>query len=90
MAYSSAMYQISIKKKALKVLMNMPMNQRKLLQKKMNTYAEHPESGRNVIKLRGMEAYRMRVGDWRIIFEKHDDVLLILVLDIGARGGIYQ
>lgn len=30
-----------------------------------------------------------RVGDWRVIYELHDDQLVMLVLEIGARGGIY-
>jgi len=84
------MYRINIKKKAQKVLAKMPANQRNLLIQKIKAYAQNPDEGRNVIALRGVDAYRMRVGDWRVIFEKHDDVLLILVLDVGARGGIYQ
>jgi len=84
------MYRIEIKKKAQKVLLKMSANQRALIICKIREYAIHPASGRNTIKLSGREGYRMRVGDWRVIFEKDDDVLLILVLEIGSRGGIYQ
>jgi len=84
------MYQIKIKKKAQKVLLKIPGNQRNLINKKIKAYAANPSAGHNVIKMSGVEAYRMRIGDWRVIFEKRDDILLILVLDIGSRGGIYQ
>lgn len=34
--------------------------------------------------------YRIRKGDYRIVYEVKDDILLILVLDIGSRGQIYD
>lgn len=42
-------------------------------------------------KLQGSdrEARRIRVGDYRIIYEVHDNELLILVVYIGPRGGAY-
>ncbi|MEG2246461.1 MAG: type II toxin-antitoxin system RelE/ParE family toxin [Peptostreptococcaceae bacterium] len=45
----------------------------------------------DVKKLKGyINYYRLRVGDIRIIFEKDDEVLKILVIDIGNRGQIYK
>ena len=42
------------------------------------------------IKLRGAtDRYRIRVGDWRIIYEIQDDVLTVLIVDVGARDSIY-
>ncbi len=41
----------------------------------------------NLAKLQGREAYRLRVGGWRVIYEVHDGCLTILVLDVGPRGG---
>jgi mRNA interferase RelE/StbE len=40
-------------------------------------------------KLRTRDAYRVRVGDYRIIYTIEDDVLLIVVLALGHRQGIY-
>ena len=33
---------------------------------------------------------RLRVGDWRVIYTLHDDVLLILVLKVGHRSAVYR
>lgn len=42
------------------------------------------------IKLAGDEAWRVRVGDYRIIFDIHDDILLVLVVKIGYRREVYR
>lgn len=34
--------------------------------------------------------YRIRVGDYRIVYEIHDTLLLILVLKIGHRREVYR
>jgi mRNA interferase RelE/StbE len=41
-------------------------------------------------KLSGQEAWRIRVGDYRVIYEIHDQVLLVLVVDVGHRREIYR
>jgi mRNA interferase RelE/StbE len=51
----------------------------------IDPYATHS----NVTKLQGRDGYRLRVGDWRVIYELHDDRLQLRVLEVGARGGIY-
>jgi mRNA interferase RelE/StbE len=42
------------------------------------------------IKLAGRDAYRVRVGDYRIVYTIHDAILLILVIDVGHRGDVYR
>jgi mRNA interferase RelE/StbE len=42
------------------------------------------------IKLANAETYRYRVGDYRIIYEIKDDVLILHVVDIGHRREVYR
>jgi mRNA interferase RelE/StbE len=44
-----------------------------------------------MIALRGVPgAFRIRVGDYRIIYALHDDRLLVVVIDIGHRREVYR
>jgi mRNA interferase RelE/StbE len=43
-----------------------------------------------VKKLRGTDLHRVRVGDYRIVYEVQGAVLLVLVVRIGTRGEVYR
>ncbi len=85
------MYQLTYLRRANKALLAMPRNTALLIRGKLRQLAHDPHApNHNVTKLQGREGYRLRVGDWRVIYEIREDVLIILVLDIGPRGGIYR
>lgn len=66
----------------------MPRNEALKVREKILQYATEPQSlAANVKKLQGREGYRLRVGNWRVIFDESGNVLDIL--DIGSRGSIY-
>ena len=44
----------------------------------------------DVKKLKGREAWRIRVGDYRVIYEIHDRELQILIITVGHRRDIYR
>ena len=44
----------------------------------------------DVKKLKGRNAWRIRVGDYRVIYEIHDPQLQILVITIGHRREVYR
>jgi mRNA interferase RelE/StbE len=44
----------------------------------------------NVKKLAGIEGYRLRVGDWRIIYTLRHEVPTVVVIRVGHRREIYQ
>jgi mRNA interferase RelE/StbE len=46
---------------------------------------------RGVVKLEGSDGfYRIRVGDWRIVYQIEDERLIVLVLRIGHRRDVYR
>lgn len=83
---------LSYRKQALRALARAPANVRARIRAKIALLAENPAAlAGNIKKLQGREGYRLRVGDWRVIYEWRDGMPVILViLDIGPRGGIYE
>lgn len=43
-----------------------------------------------VKKLKGREGYRIRVGDYRVMYSIFDNVLLVEVVKVGQRGNFYD
>ena len=41
-------------------------------------------------KLSGRPAWRIRIGAYRVIYEIHDDRLVVLVVSIGSRKDVYR
>jgi mRNA interferase RelE/StbE len=52
--------------------------------------AAHPRKAANVKTMRGSSRYRLRVGDWRVIYTLHDDVLVVLVVRVAHRREAYR
>ena len=52
--------------------------------------AQDPFAAPGVKKLVGRDGYRLRVGDWRVLYFLDGQRLRVLVTEIGPRGGIYQ
>lgn len=82
------MKQITYTRTALKTLRRMPANVSARIIAKVEEYAADPAALANNVKaLKGREGIRLRVGDWRVIM---DDGVVLAVLEIGPRGGIYE
>lgn len=41
-------------------------------------------------KLKGRDAWRIRIGDYRVIYEIHDGKLIVTVITIGHRKEVYE
>jgi len=83
-------YRVVTTKSFAKSLARLPLQWQKRIVAKIREVAADPYGRHNnVTKLQGRDAYRLRVGDWRVIYELHDDRLELWALEVGARGGIY-
>ena len=83
-------YTIQIDKDAEKVLRRQGRTTKERLVKAILVLADDPHPA-NSRKLEGYhDLYRLRVGDWRIIYQVINDQLLILVLEVGSRGEVYR
>lgn len=83
-------YRIEFKPSAGREFSGLPKKIQKRIAVKINSLADTPRP-RGGEKLEGSEhRYRVRVGDYRIIYEVRDEVLLILVVRIGHRREVYR
>ncbi len=83
------MYELIYSQTALKQLEKLEHNIKERILTVLERLRIRPESC-DIKKLVGMEGYRLRVGDYRIIFDMEKDKLIILVLQIGHRKNIYN
>ena len=84
------MYRVVTTKSFDKALARLPLNWQKRIVAKIKEVAVDPYApNNNLTKLQGRDGYRLRVGDWRVIYELQDERLVMLVLDVGPRGDIY-
>jgi mRNA interferase RelE/StbE len=81
--------EVRYSKDAIRTLRRMPRPTAERIRDKVAAYAADPASqAANVKALRGEPGVlRLRVGDWRVIFE---DGAVIAVIRIGPRGGVYD
>ncbi len=69
----------------------MPRNTAALIYEKLNELAQDPyKPNQNVKKLKGRPGYRLRVGDWRVIYTLNNNEMEIVVIKVAPRGGAYQ
>jgi mRNA interferase RelE/StbE len=84
------MHEISYTADALKTLRRMPRNTADLIRRKVQEVAADPAKARNVKRLKGRDGYRLRVGDWRVVYDIEAGKLVLIVIEIGPRGDIYD
>lgn len=84
------MFTLEYSKQAARALIRMPATTAATIRAKLEELAQDPPAARNVKKLTGQPGYRLRVGDWRVLYLLDNGRLIVYVAEIGARGGIYK
>ena len=85
------MYRLTTKKQAIKALQKMPRQNAQRIRQALDRLAENPDRRDiDIVRLEGRPGFRLRVGDFRIIFERDDEANSIDILRIVPRGQAYK
>ncbi len=82
-------YKITLKKRVIKALSNINEPYYSNIKQNLYSLADNPRP-QGYKKLKGRDSYRIRVGDYRIIYDIFDDELVVDVIDLGHRKDIYE
>ena len=82
-------YRIVIKKSAAKEIERIAKNDRIRIIEKIKSLSQDPQPTGSK-KLSGQEKYRMRQGNYRILYQLIDDELIINVVKVGHRQDVYK
>lgn len=83
-------YQVIFRPTAEREIRKLPKEIQTRVVRAAEALAQNPLSHKHE-KIQGHEdTYRIRVGDYRIVYEVHDSILIVLVLAVGHRGHIYR
>ena len=82
-------YQIELSKNAIKFLQKLDKKSLYRIQGAIELLGENPRPPKSK-KLTNKIYWRVRVGDYRIIYEIRDNRLLIVIIKIAKRSDIYK
>jgi mRNA interferase RelE/StbE len=82
-------YSIEFRPSARKALDEIPVAERDRISRAIRRLAENPY-GPGCKKLRGTEFWRIRAGDYRVIYTIVRSMLVVVVLKIGHRREVYR
>lgn len=83
-------YKVKFTKSAKKQLRRLPLDVQERIQARVNDLKIEPRLD-GVKKLKGQEnSYRIRIGDYRVVYEIEDDVLKVTVVKVKHRSEVYK
>ena len=77
-------FTVRIEKSPRKFLKTLQISEKKRIDAALTILADNPIPPK-AKNLSGRDGYRIRVGDYRIIYEIQKNLLVVLVIDIGHR-----
>ena len=84
-----ASYELVFKRSVAKDLREFPKADVKRILQRIRSLTDDPRPP-GCEKLSGQERYRLRQGVYRIVYEIHDKVLVVLIVKIGHRRDVYR
>ncbi|GDX84004.1 plasmid stabilization protein [Methylococcaceae bacterium] len=84
-------YNVTFTDTALKNLARYPAKDQQTILKNIKQLSENPLTKSNVKKLVDFGvSYRLRVGNYRVLFDREDSLKIIDVVDVLPRNKVYQ
>jgi mRNA interferase RelE/StbE len=84
-------YKLLIKRQAQRKLQSLTRSERNRITEKIMILSENFEDlSLDVKPLEGQLYYRLRVGNWRIIFDRNEGLKIISIEKIKSRGDAYK
>lgn len=84
-----AVYKIEIKRSAAKELEKIQKKDRDRVIEKIEALSEDPRPPQSK-KLSGEEKYRIRQGDYRVLYQIYDEVIIVVVVKVAHRKEVYK
>jgi mRNA interferase RelE/StbE len=87
--YTGGMKRVILMPEARKTLSRLPRPTAERILDKIELYADDPQAlANNVKRLKGDQGLRLRVGDWRVLFD--EDAATVTVRGVRPRGSAYE
>jgi mRNA interferase RelE/StbE len=83
-------YQVEIARRAVKALAALPRREQQRVRAAIDLLADNPRPPRCTKLVGEDDAYRVRVGVYRVVYEVLDDRLLVHVVRVGHRRDVYE
>ena len=84
-----AKYKVQVKKSAEKELREIPKKELLKILEKIKSLSDDPHPTGS-IKLTNLEKYRLRVGNYRILYKIEENILTVFIVKVGHRKNIYR
>lgn len=84
-------YAVNIRREAARKLKSLGRKDRTRITEKIMMLGDNPDDPTlDVKRLIGEPYYRLRVGDWRVIYDRQDPLRIISIEKIKSRGDAYK
>ena len=84
------MWTLEFSREATTALLRMPRDQAHRIRARLVALARDPYAASNVKKLSAYPGFRLRVGDWRVVYLLDQGRIVIQVIRIAQRGEVYR
>ena len=84
------MHRLEITRKARQQLERLPSQARSRVETAIQRLAANPRPPGSIKMADMKNGWRIRVGTYRVIYEVHDDVLVVVIIRVGHRRDVYR